>query len=557
MNDMSSNPVSTPPSQGAPLADPSNLTGGVNPSAPFIRRPVATALLMIAILLAGIVGFRLLPLSALPEVDYPTILVTTGYPGASPEVMSATVTGPLERQFGQVAGLKRMSSVSSGGESSITLQFGLTGSLDVAEQEVQAAINAAASLLPADLPAPPIYAKVNPADAPVLTLGVTSDARPLTEVQNLVDERVAQKLAQVAGVGLVSLSGGQRPAVRIQVNTVQLASFGLSMEQLRTTIANANANAAKGSFDGPTRAYAINANDQLATAQDYGDLVVAYRNNAPVHLSDVATIADGAENNRLSAWMNRTPAIIVDIQRQPGANVIGTVDQVKARLPDLQAQLPADVHVTLLADRTTGIRASVADVEFELVLAVALVVLVIFLFLGSLEATLIAGVSVPLSIIGTCGVMYRLGYSLNNLTLMAMTVATGFVVDDAIVVIENISRFREDGRPAFAAALEGARQIGFTIISLTGSLIAVLIPLLFMGDVVGRLFREFAVTLAVTIVISAIVALTLVPMLSARLLKAESDAAEHSFAARSKRLFQRLLDRYDAALGWVLARQRG
>ena len=552
---MANNPVSTPPSQGAPPADSSNLTGGINPSAPFIRRPVATALLMIAILLAGIVGFRLLPLSALPEVDYPTILVSTGYPGASPEVMSATVTGPLERQFGQMAGLKRMSSVSSGGASSITLQFGLTGSLDVAEQEVQAAINAAASLLPADLPAPPIYAKVNPADAPVLTLAVTSDSRPLTEVQNLVDERVAQKLSQVAGVGLVSLSGGQRPAVRIQVNTVQLASFGLSMEQLRTTIANANANAAKGSFDGPSRAYAINANDQLATAQEYGDLIVAYRNNAPVHLSDVATIADGAENNRLSAWMNRTPAIIVDIQRQPGANVIGTVDQVKARLPELQAQLPADVHVTLLADRTTGIRASVADVEFELVLAVALVVLVIFLFLGSLEATLIAGVSVPLSIIGTCGVMYLLGYSLNNLTLMAMTVATGFVVDDAIVVIENISRFREDGRPAFAAALEGARQIGFTIISLTVSLIAVLIPLLFMGDVVGRLFREFAVTLAVTIVISAIVALTLVPMLSARLLKAESAASARSFAARSKRAFQRLLDRYDAALGWVLARQ--
>ncbi len=560
MNDVA-NPVSTLPSRSTPTApgsapvDPANLTGGVNPSAPFIRRPVATALLMIAIMLTGIVGFRLLPLSALPEVDYPTVLVSTGYPGASPEVMSATVTGPLERQFGQMAGLKRMSSVSSGGASSITLQFGLTGSLDVAEQEVQAAVNAAASLLPADLPAPPIYAKVNPADAPVLTLGVTSDSRPLTEVQNLVDERVAQKLAQVAGVGLVSLSGGQRPAVRIQVNTVQLASFGLSMEQLRTTIANANANAAKGSFDGPTRAYAINANDQLATAQQYGDLVVAYRNNAAVHLSDVATIADGAENNRLSAWMNRTPAIIVDIQRQPGANVIGTVDQVKARLPELQAQLPADIHVTLLADRTTGIRASVADVEFELVLAVGLVVLVIFLFLGSIEATLIAGVSVPLSIIGTCGVMYLLGYSLNNLTLMAMTVATGFVVDDAIVVIENISRFREAGRPAFAAALEGARQIGFTIISLTVSLIAVLIPLLFIGDVVGRLFREFAVTLAVTIVISAIVALTLVPMLSARLLKTESAASEHSFSARSKRAFQRLLDGYDAALGWVLARQ--
>ena len=531
------------------------MTGDASPSAPFIRRPVATSLLMVAILLAGLVGFQFLPLSALPEVDYPTILVRTHYPGASPEVMSATVTGPLERQFGQMAGLKRMSSVSSGGASSITLQFGLNGTLDVAEQEVQAAINAAASLLPADLPAPPVYAKVNPADAPVLTLGVTSSSRPLTEVQKLVDERVAQKLSQVAGVGLVSLSGGQRPAVRIQVNTVQLASYGLSMEQLRTTIANANANAAKGSFDGATRSYAINANDQLATADDYRDLIVSYRGGAAIHLSDVASITDGAENARLSAWMNRTPAIIVDVQRQPGANVISTVDQVKARLPALEAQLPADVHITLLADRTTGIRASVSDVEFELVLAVLLVVLVIFLFLGSWQATIIAGLSVPLSIIGTCGVMYMLGYSLNNLTLMAMTIATGFVIDDAIVVIENISRFREQGMKPFPAALEGARQIGFTIISLTVSLIAVLIPLLFMGDVVGRLFREFAVTLAVTIVISAIVALTLVPMMSARLLKDHGEPRPGSIAGRSKRAFDRLLKGYDDALGWVLARQ--
>ena len=538
-----------------PAADPAGVTGGVNPSAPFIHRPVATALLMVAILLAGLVGFNFLPLSALPEVDYPTLVVRTSYPGASPEVMSATVTGPLERQFGQMAGLKRMSSTSSGGASAITLQFGLTGTLDVAEQEVQAAINAAQSLLPADLPAPPVYAKVNPADAPVLSLGVTSATRPLTEVQRLVDERIAQKLSQVAGVGLVTLSGGQRPAVRIQVNVAQLASYGLSMEQLRTTIGNANANAAKGSFDGPTRSYAINANDQLSTAQDYADLVVAYRNDAPLRLADVATIVDGAENVRLSALMNKTPAIIVNIQRQPGANVISTVDQIKLRLPDLEAQLPADVKITVLADRTEGIRASVHDTQLELLFAVALVVLVIFLFLGSWQATLIAGLSVPLSIIGTCGVMYMLGYSLNNLTLMAMTIATGFVVDDAIVVIENISRFREEGKKPFEAALEGAKQIGFTIISLTVSLIAVLIPLLFMGDVVGRLFREFAVTLAVTIVISAIVALTLVPMMSARLLQDHHAPTGNSIAARSQRGFQHLLDRYDDALGWVLARQ--
>ena len=538
-----------------PSADPAGVTGGVNPSAPFIARPVATALLMVAILLAGLVGFNFLPLSALPEVDYPTLVVRTTYPGASPEVMSATVTGPLERQFGQMAGLKRMSSTSSGGASAITLQFGLNGTLDVAEQEVQAAINAASSLLPADLPAPPVYAKVNPADAPVLSLGVTSSSRPLTEVQRLVDERIAQKLSQVSGVGLVSLSGGQRPAVRIQVNTAQLASYGLSMEQLRTTIGNANANAAKGGFDGPTRSYAINANDQLTTAQEYADLVVAYRNNAPLRLADVATIVDGAENVRLSALMNRTPAIIVDIQRQPGANVISTVNEIKARLPELETQLPADVKITVLADRTEGIRASVHDTQLELLFAVGLVVLVIFLFLGSWQATLIAGLSVPLSIIGTCGVMYMLGYSLNNLTLMAMTIATGFVVDDAIVVIENISRFREEGKKPFEAALEGAKQIGFTIISLTVSLIAVLIPLLFMGDVVGRLFREFAVTLAVTIVISAVVALTLVPMMSARLLKDHHEPTGNGIVARSQRIFERLLGRYDDALGWVLARQ--
>jgi multidrug efflux pump len=528
---------------------------GINPSRPFIMRPVATTLLMLAIFLAGIVGYRFLPLSALPEVDYPTIQVSTLYPGASPDVMGLTVTAPLERQFGQMAGLSRMSSISSAGASVITLQFRLDLTLDVAEQEVQAAINAANTLLPADLPAPPIYAKVNPADAPVLSLGVTSATRTLADVQNLVSQRVANKISQISGVGLVSLSGGQRPAVRIQANVQALAAHGLSLDQLRSAIAAANVNGAKGSFDGPTRSWSINANDQLATADDYKNLIIAYRNESPVRLHDVANVVDGSENTRIGAWMNRTPAIVVDVQRQPGANVIGTVDAIKTALPDLEASLPADVHVTLLTDRTTGIRSSVHDVQVELVFAVVLVTLAIFLFLGSPQATLIASLSVPLSIVGTFAVMYMLGYSLNNLTLMALTIASGFVVDDAIVVTENIARHLEEGKRPLAAALQGSREIGFTIISLTVSLIAVLIPLLFMGDVVGRLFREFAVSLAVTILISAVVALTLVPMLSARWLKPEHETKKPRFVEWTMDKFDRLSHAYSRALDWVLLRQ--
>jgi len=529
---------------------------GVNPSRPFIMRPVATTLLMLAILLAGIVAYRFLPLSALPEVDYPTIQVTTLYPGASPDVMGLTVTAPLERQFGQMAGLARMSSTSSAGASVITLQFNLDLTLDVAEQEVQAAINAANTLLPSDLPAPPIYAKVNPADAPILSLGVTSPTRTLAEVQNLVDQRVANKISQISGVGQVSLSGGQRPAVRIQANVQALATRNLSLDQLRSAIAAANVNGAKGSFDGPTRSWSIDANDQLATAEDYRNLIVAYRDNAPVRLFDVANVVDSSENTRIGAWMNRTSAIVVDVRRQPGANVIGTVDMVKAALPGLEAALPADVHVTLLTDRTTGIRASVHDVQVELVFAILLVTLAIFLFLGSWQATLIASLAVPLSIVGTFAVMHLMGFSLNNLTLMALTIASGFVVDDAIVVTENIARHLEEGKKPLAAALQGSREIGFTIISLTVSLIAVLIPLLFMGDVVGRLFREFAVTLAVTILISAVVALTLVPMLSARWLKAEHDMRSFQLSEWTMQKFDRLSHRYSRALDWVLVRQK-
>jgi multidrug efflux pump len=528
---------------------------GVNPSRPFILRPVATTLMMLAILLAGIVGYRFLPLSALPEVDYPTIQVTTLYPGASPDVMGLTVTAPLERQFGQMAGLARMSSTSSAGASVITLQFNLDLTLDVAEQEVQAAINAANTLLPSDLPAPPIYAKVNPADAPILSLGMTSPTRSLAEVQNLVDQRVANKISQISGVGLVSLSGGQRPAVRIQANVQALATRNISLDQLRSAIAAANVNGAKGSFDGPTRSWSIDANDQLATAGDYKNLIIAYQDNAPVRLSDVANVVDSSENTRLGAWMNHTPAIVVDVQRQPGANVIGTVDMIKAALPQLEAALPADVHVTLLTDRTTGIRASVHDVQVELVFAVALVTLAIFLFLGSWQATLIASLAVPLSIVGTFAAMHLLGFSLNNLTLMALTIASGFVVDDAIVVTENIARHLEEGKKPLQAALQGSREIGFTIISLTFSLIAVLIPLLFMGDVVGRLFREFAVTLAITILISAVVALTLVPMLSARWLKAEAEMRKFRFAEWTMERFDDLSHRYSRALDWVLVRQ--
>jgi multidrug efflux pump len=519
-------------------------------------RPVATALLMAAIVLGGLVGFRLLPLSALPEVDYPTIQVQTTYPGASPEVMAQTVTAPLERQFGQMSGLDRMSSVSSAGASVVTLQFNLGESLDVAEQEVQAAINAGGSLLPADLPAPPTYAKVNPADAPVMTLAITSDTLPLTEVQNLVNTRLAQKISQVSGVGLVTLSGGQRPAVRIQVDTQSLASYGLTLSSIRTAIGAANANSAKGSFDGPTRSYTINANDQLLTADDYKSLIVATKNGAPIRLSDIANVVQGAENDRLGAWANRTPAIILNVQRQPGANVIKTVDAIKTQLPDLTAGLPPALKVTVLSDRTTGIRASVHDVEVELLIAVTLVVMVIFFFLHSLRATVIAGLSVPISLIGACGITYLLGFSLNNLSLMALTIATGFVVDDAIVMIENIQRRIEDGEAPFPAALHGAKQIGFTIISLTVSLIAVLIPLLFMGDVVGRLFREFAITLAITILISAVVSLTLTPMMSARWLQPVDKHRHDGFAARSQALFDRVVARYDTALIWVLDHQK-
>ena len=555
----------------------------MSPSRPFIERPVATALLMVAIVLAGLLGFRFLPLSALPEVDYPTIQVQTLYPGASPEVMSRTVSAPLERQFGQMPGLERMASTSASGVSIVTLQFGLGLALDVAEQEVQAAINAGSSLLPTDLPAPPVYAKVNPADAPVLTLAISSETLPLTEVQNLVNTRLAQKISQVDGVGLVSLAGGQRPAVRIQADTKALASYGIGLDTLRTAITSANANSAKGSFDGPLRSYTINANDQLLTVQDYKDLIVSWRNGAPVRMLEVARVVESAENSRLGAWASRAapgrpkqadapsggnethevgsvgatliPAIILNVQRQPGANVIATVDRIKKLLPELQAGLPASLKLQVLSDRTTGIRASVHHVELELALAVLMVVLVIFFFLHSLRATVIASLAVPISLIGTCGAMYLLGYSLNNLSLMALTIATGFVVDDAIVMIENIARYIEKGEAPFQAAVKGATQIGFTIISLTVSLIAVLIPLLFMSDVVGRLFREFAVTLAITILISGVVSLTLVPMMAARWLRPEPVDASSGVAGRINRGFDRVIAGYDRWLQWVLRHQ--
>ena len=528
----------------------------MNPSRIFILRPVATSLLMLAILLVGIVAYRLLPLSALPEVDYPTIQVVTLYPGASPDVMTSSVTAPLERQFGQMPGLNQMSSTSSGGASVITLQFSLDLSLDVAEQEVQAAINASGNLLPTDLPVPPIYNKVNPADTPILTLAVMSKTLPLPRVQNLVDTRIAQKISQLPGVGLVSLSGGQRPAVRIQANPRALAAYGLGLDDLRLAIANANVNQAKGSFDGPARASTIDANDQLKTAGEYRNLIISYKNGRPLRLSDVAATTDGAENVHLGAWANETAAVLVNIQRQPGANVIEVVDRVKQLLPQLQATLPGSVDVHLLTDRTTTIRASVRDVKFELVLAVVLVVLVIFLFLRNLSATIIPSVAVPLSLVGTFGVMYLAGFSINNLTLMALTIATGFVVDDAIVMIENVSRYIEEGETPLQAALKGSAQIGFTIISLTFSLIAVLIPLLFMGDVVGRLFREFAITLAVAILISAVVSLTLTPMMCAKLLKHTPEAEQGWFYRASGRLLERVIARYARMLDWVLERQR-
>ena len=550
----------------------------MNPSRLFIQRPVATGLFMLAIVLSGLLGLRFLPLAALPQVDYPTIQVQTLYPGASPDVMSRTVTAPLERQFGQMAGLARMSSTSAAGVSIVTLQFGLKESMAAAEQQVQAAINAGGSLLPADLPAPPVYAKVNPADAPILTLAITSDSLPLTEVQNMVNTRLAQKISQISGVGLVTLAGGQRPAVRVQGNLEALASMGLGLDSLRTAINGANVSSAKGSFDGPRRAYTINSNDQLLTAEQYRELIVSYRGGAPVRLKDVAEVIPGSENSRLGAWAGikndsglrstdgrsgrislengnvLTPAIILNVQRQPGANVISTVDAIQRQLPELKQGLPESVRVAVLTDRTQGIRASVQHVQTELLLAVVMVVLVIFFFLHSLRATLIASIAVPISLVGSAGVMYLLGFSLNNLSLMALTIATGFVVDDAIVVIENISRHREMGKSPWQAAIDGAGEIGFTIISLTVSLVAVLIPLLFMQEVIGRLFREFAVTLALTILISAVVSLTLVPMMSARWLE-PLDHAQGRIGGAMQRGMDRVIAQYDRGLHWVLAHQ--
>ncbi|WP_293761742.1 MdtB/MuxB family multidrug efflux RND transporter permease subunit [uncultured Aquitalea sp.] len=528
----------------------------MNPSRPFILRPVATTLLMLAILLAGLVAWKLLPVSALPEVDYPTIQVVTQYPGASPDVITSSITAPLERQFGQMPGLTQMSSTSSGGASVITLQFSLDLTLDVAEQEVQAAINAAGNLLPSDLPNPPVYNKVNPADTPIITIAVSSPTLPLTKLEDLVDTRLAQKLSQVPGVGLVSISGGQRPAVRIQSNPQALAARGLTLADIRTAIGNANVNQAKGSFDGPKQASTIDANDQLKSAEEYKRVIIAYQNGAPVRLGDVAQVVDGAENTRLAAWNGSTPSIVLNVQRQPGANVIQVTDRIKALLPQLQATLPGAVDVKLLSDRTVTIRASVEDVEFELLLAIGLVVMVIFVFLRNVPATLIPAVAVPLSLVGTFGVMYLTGFSINNLTLMALTIATGFVVDDAIVMIENIARYIEEGEKPMAAALKGSAQIGFTIISLTFSLIAVLIPLLFMGDVVGRLFREFAITLAVSILISAFVSLTLTPMMCARLLKHVPEEKQGWFYHASGRFFDDVIARYGRLLSWVLERQK-
>jgi multidrug efflux pump len=527
----------------------------VNLSRPFILRPVATTLLMAALLLAGALAYRLLPVSALPQVDYPTIQVFTFYPGASPDVMASSVTAPLERFLGQMPGLNQMTSTSSSGSSVITLQFTLSLGLDVAEQEVQAAINSALTLLPPDLPNPPVYSKANPADTPILTLGLTSATLPLPQVEDLADTRLAQKIAQLPGVGLVSISGGQRPAVRVQANPAALSAYGLTLEDLRLAVAAANVNQAKGSFDGPRQSSVIGANDQLLTSRDYKPLIVAYRNNAPVTLENVADVIDDAENVRQAAWMNGTPAVILNIQRQPGANVIAVVDRIQRLLPQLRASLPATVDVAVLTDRTVTIRGSVKDVQFELMLAVALVVLVIFLFLRTVPATLIPAVAVPLSLVGTFGAMVLLGFSLNNLSLMALTIATGFVVDDAIVMIENIARYIEAGDPPLRAALKGAEQIGFTIISLTVSLIAVLIPLLFMADVVGRLFREFAVTLGITILISAVVSLTLTPMMCARLLRHTPPERQGRLYRWSERAFDRIIGAYGTSLRWVLGHQ--
>ncbi len=524
----------------------------MNPSRPFILRPVATSLLMAAILLVGIVAFTQLPVSALPEVEYPTIQVVTFYPGASPDVMATTVTAPLERQFGQMQGLSQMTSTSSGGVSVIVLQFNLALDIDVAEQEVQSAINSGQSLLPADLPVPPVYNKTNPADAPVLTLAITSNTMPLSQVEDLVDTRLAPKLSQLAGVGLVSISGGQKPAVRIEVNPVQMASYGLSLESVRSALIQTSVNSAKGNFDGLLQDYQIDANDQITNASQYKNVVVAYNNGAPVFLKNIANVVNGVENERQAAWMNLTPAVVLSIQRQPGANTITVVKSIQKILPQLESNLPASIKVTTLTDLTTSIQSSVNDVEFELLLSVGLVMMVIFLFLRSIRATIIPSVAVPLSLVGTFAVMYLLGFSLDNLSLMALTIATGFVVDDAIVMIENISRFLEAGMPPLEAALTGAGQIGFTIVSLTVSLVAVLIPLLFMGNVVGRLFREFAVTLAVTIVISAVVSLTLTPMMCSRILRHDPEEKQTRFYRASERVFNGLLDFYARTLRVVL-----
>ena len=524
-------------------------------SGPFIARSIATSLLMFAILLAGMLSYQLLPVASLPEVDYPTIQVVTFYPGASPDVMATSVTAPLERQFGQMPGLNEMTSTSSLGASVVTLQFTLSMSLDVAEQQVQAAINAASNYLPTGLPNPPVYSKVNPADAPIMTLALTSKTIPLIKVEDFAETRLLQRLSEVSGVGLVSLSGGQRPAVRVQANPNALSAYGLSLEDVRSAISTANVNAAKGSFDGPRLAYTINSNDQLLTAEQYQPLIIAYKNNAPVRLSDIALVTNASENKMLAGWMNQKPAIIINIQRQPGANVIAVVDRIFQILPRLQSSLPADVTLTVLTDRTTTIRASVQNVQYELILAVILVVLVIFLFLRSITATIIPSIAVPLSLIGTLGAMYMLGFSLNNLTLMALTIATGFVVDDAIVMIENITRYIEQGDDPHTAAIKGAEQITFTIISFTVSLIAVLIPLLFMSDIVGRLFREFALTLAVTILISAFVSLTLTPMMCARILRRYDNNELNAFEKKSREILDAIIERYSLSLQWILDRQ--
>ena len=543
----------------------------MSPSRPFILRPVATSLLMVAILLAGFVAYLQLPVSALPQVDYPTIQVVTFYPGASPDVMASSVTAPLERQFGQIPGMTQMTSTSSGGGSVITLQFSLAESIDVAQQDVQAAINAGYSYLPKDLPNPPVYSKVNPADAPILTLALTSDSLQLSKVEDLADTIIAQKISQLSGVGLVSINGGQKPAVRIQANPAAMANYGLSLEDLRTALGTTNVDQAKGNLNGARQAFTIGANDQLLSSADYGKVVIAYRNGSPVRLSDVAESIDGAENLFQAAWMGQaaqpatattpeepsrmSPAVILNIQRQPGANIIGVVEEVQRLLPQLQASLPTNVRLEVLTDRTNTIRASVKDVQFELMLTIALVVMVIFLFLRSLRATVIPSVAVPLSIVGTFGVMYLLGYSLNNLSLMALTISTGFVVDDAIVMIENIARYLEQGDAPLEAALKGSEQIGFTILSLTVSLIAVLIPLLFMGDIVGRLFREFAVTLAVTILVSAVVSLTLTPMMAAKLLKHTPDSEQSLFYRKSEEFFDYVISKYAVGVRFVLRHQ--